>query len=378
MNEQLVEWVLLKEPEYLQTKLGFELMRQLGSELTIENCRIDLVFETRAGDILVIELETGIDSESKYKHCAEQMLKLKRIEQNLNVKLRAIYGRNTWKHVHIILLYAADASKPDYVQRLLKLSKDTHFLLKPYLIKEIQNLYCVSLDKLKRTHGVSIGKAVALGVSSLHWLNKFMIHFQLHSADKMRVSDLKSKFLSATNFYVLKRLAEDFDLITVNTRSKHDDLCLTDYGKRFCNGMNTVNLTPDAEPLKLSVEQKRVLIESLLNGNFTKSKVNIFYFLRYVHITEGAMIPKMGATMAPEELTYINNVLKSSYNERTLKELIRQTCNYCVELGFMHRYNNLGSQYDHVVLTPLGSRVLGFIELYLHLKREQYQIPLQI
>jgi hypothetical protein len=97
-----------------------------------------------------------------------------------------------------------------------------------------------------------------------------------------------------------------------------------------------------------------------------------------VHITEGAMIPKMGATMAPEELTYINNVLKSSYNERTLKELIRQTCNYCVELGFMHRYNNLGSQYDHVVLTPLGSRVLGFIELYLHLKREQYQIPLQI
>jgi hypothetical protein len=29
-------------------------------------------------------------------------------------------------------------------------------------------------------------------------------------------------------------------------------------------------------------------------------------------------------------------------------------------------------------LTSLGSRVLGFLELYLHLKREQLQIPLQI
>ncbi len=46
-------------------------------------------------------------------------------------------------------------------------------------------------------------------------------------------------------------------------------------------------------------------------------------------------------------------------------------------IDMINRKRCTRSMYDRVVLTTLGSRVLGYLELYLHLRREQMQIPLQ-
>lgn len=47
------------------------------------------------------------------------------------------------------------------------------------------------------------------------------------------------------------------------------------------------------------------------------------------------------------------------------------------ELGLVEKIKTT-TEYDRANLTSLGSRVLGFIEMDLHLKRERVQIPLQI
>ena len=47
MNESLVQWVLLRRPEYLQERLGFKLERKLGENYTTDQGRIDFAFETK-------------------------------------------------------------------------------------------------------------------------------------------------------------------------------------------------------------------------------------------------------------------------------------------------------------------------------------------
>jgi hypothetical protein len=72
MNESLVQWVLMHEPEYLQSVLGFGSLKKVGSEITTDYGRVDFIYETFKNEVLVIELETGINSVSKYRHCIDQ------------------------------------------------------------------------------------------------------------------------------------------------------------------------------------------------------------------------------------------------------------------------------------------------------------------
>ena len=68
-------------------------------------------------------------------------------------------------------------------------------------------------------------------------------------------------------------------------------------------------------------------------------------------------------------------------NENLVQCVLLRRPEYLQEkLGFelVERMRFSKSKYDRVVLTTLGSRVLGYLELYLHLRREQVQIPLQI
>jgi len=67
-----------------------------------------------------------------------------------------------------------------------------------------------------------------------------------------------------------------------------------------------------------------------------------------------------------------------SYKWTTVRDLLLFTCNQCEELDLVERMRLSKSMYDRIVLTTLGSRILGYLELYLRLKREQLQIPLQI
>jgi len=52
-------------------------------------------------------------------------------------------------------------------------------------------------------------------------------------------------------------------------------------------------------------------------------------------------------------------------------------CKHTEELGLVERIKT-DVEFDRATLTSLGSRVLGFIEMDLHLKRERLQIPLQL
>jgi hypothetical protein len=128
----------------------------------------------------------------------------------------------------------------------------------------------------------------------------------------------------------------------------------------------------------LSLEQRRVLLESLTNGTFTKSKVNLYYFLRFVHLTHGAWVPKSGTAEDTEKLRFVNLLFGKTYKWSTVRELLLFSCNQCEELDLVQRMRFQRSDYDRVVLLTLGSRVLGYLELFLHLRRERIQIPLQL
>jgi hypothetical protein len=130
--------------------------------------------------------------------------------------------------------------------------------------------------------------------------------------------------------------------------------------------------------IALSLEQKRILLESLMNGNIgeLKGKANLLYFMRFVHLTEGVWIPR-GRKMDKQRQNFANSFLNTNYSEITLCNWLNFICTHAVELELVERIKTT-TEYDRVTLTSLGSRVLGFIEMDLHLKRERTQIPLQL
>ena len=384
MNESLVQWVLMHEQEYLQTVLGFGQIKKVGSEITTDYGRVDFIYETFNNEVLVIELETGINSESKYRHCIDQVLRYK----NLEYKFKG-------KKVKVILLYAQESTLPKFNELITQNARRYFFLARLYSLMTIKDSFRSIMDRLNRTSGLTLSRSVALGVSSLSWLNKFMIPFLEKDTDKVQWNELKDWFNSQTSFYVLKRLAEDFELVSKNRYKRTNFICLTEYGERFRNAMiqseffDKIIFDKDHKPQNsnfdsdyilelVNMEQKRILVEILLNGNLTKLKTNIFHFLRFIYFTEGEWMPKMSTKITSWQKMYINNILNSSYSARTLKELMQQLCNYCVELELVERIVNKDCQYDKLLLTSLGSRVIGYFDLFLHLKRERIQIPLQV
>jgi len=361
MNENLVQWVLLKRLEYLQERLGFELEKKLGENYTTEQGIIDFAFETK-NEILVIELETGINNKARFEYCVEQVKRYREI--NFVTK----------KPVKFVILFDKENTSPEYVKLLQDFSQKLDIILRTYSILDIQELYKKCLEELSKTTGIYIGPPVAMDVVYLRWLNKVIKPFYDEQADTLPLEKIKNIFKSRTSFSVYTALARYFELI----QEKKNRVELTDYGKRFRDNYNAEIIQSRAAMPDLSTEQKRALLEVLTNGIFTKSKVNIYYFLRFIHLTNGDWLPKSGTPEDTEKLKFVNFLFGKSYKWSTVRELLLFTCNQCEELELVERMKLSKSKYDRVVLTTLGSRVLGYLELYLHLKREQLQIPLQI
>jgi hypothetical protein len=95
----------------------------------------------------------------------------------------------------------------------------------------------------------------------------------------------------------------------------------------------------------LSTEQKRILLEVLTNGNFTGSKINIYYLLRFIHLTDGSWIPKSGTGEDKEKLEFINFLFGKTYRWGTVRELLLFTCNQCEELDLVERIRLAHSGY---------------------------------
>jgi hypothetical protein len=367
MNENIVQWVLMQKPAYLENRLNRRLKRKIGENFSTDFGIIDFAFETEKEDVLIVELETAIDSEAKLSYATEQTNRYLRLKDEIK------------KPVHAVILYDQENTPSHYVEKLKIASREIGFELKTYSILDIKKLYQERMEELEKTTGIYLGSPVAMDICYLKWLNRLLINFD--NNDQIPKSILKRKFslTNKTGFGVRLKLAEYFDLIEETTiRRQGKIITLTDLGKRFRDNMNREPLIKPKE-IGLSLEQKRVLIGSLTNGHFTKSKVNLYYILRFIHITNGEWIPRAKAKIEPEKINYLNYFLGTSYKYTVLTKLVNFTCNQCKELDLIEKIETPKSYKTYqVFLTSLGSRVLGFLELYLHLKREQLQIPLQI
>lgn len=364
MNENLVQWVLLKEQEYLQSRLGFTLKRKLAENYTTDYGRIDFAYETN-GEIVVVELETAIDNMSKFNYCCEQVKRYK------NIKF------STEKGVYFVILFEEENTPKRFVDLLEEFANNIGIILKTYSILDVQELYKKCLEELEKTSGISLGPPVAMDVVYLRWLNRIIKPFYDTQTDKLPFKAVKDAFKPTKRLGVYRTLAEQFELIEVTKDNAEKFIVLTDYGKRFRDNYNAEIISSGLMP-DLSLEQKRILLEILMNGRFEKSKVNIYYFLRFVHFTEGSWVPRSGTPEDEKKLKFANFLFGKDYQWETVKDLLSFTCNQCEELGLVERMKIENSDYDKAVLTTHGSRVLGWLELYLHLKREQIQIPLQI
>lgn len=297
MQESLVQWVLLRKPEYLQEKLGFELERKVGENYTTTQGKIDFIFETK-NEILVIELETGIDNKAKFEYCVNQVKRYKDIKFV------------TEKPVRFIILYDKENTPPKFIEKLSDFCEELDILLRTYSILDVQGLYKKCLDELTKTTGIYLGPPVAMDVVYLRWLNKVIKPFYNEKADVLPFDRVRSVFKSRTSFGVYTSLAKYFELIEEEQNRR---IRLTNYGKRFRDNYNAEIIQSRATMPDLSTEQKRVLLEILTNGVFTKSKVNIYYFLRFVHLTNGDWLPKSGTPEDKEKLKFINLLFGKSY-----------------------------------------------------------------
>jgi hypothetical protein len=377
MNESLVEWTLLREQNYLSECIGLGLKKKVLQQYSTKYGRIDFAHELNDGRIAITELETIIDSKSKLEYCQYQCL------EYANIKFE-----NTKNTIIVILI--AEETPINYQKELINFSKKNNFEFKTYSLNIVNKYYKQLIEEAVRNSGIPLVKPVANNFTHLSCLNRLILPFFELEKDILRREDFIEYFnlkedKADSHFKVHKQMAEYFELIKdISTTKKLDKIELTNYGRRFRENINyefiayKSYIKSDLKRIDLSLEQKRILLESLMNGNIgeLKGKVNILYFLRFVHLTEGIYVPK-GRKMDREKISFTNSFLNTNYSEITLCNWLNFVCNHTVELGLIERINTNNS-HDRAILTSLGSRVLGFIEMDLHLKRERSQIPLQI
>ena len=377
MNEALVEWTLLREQNYLNKCLGLGVKKKIFQQYSTEYGRIDFAHELNDGRIAITELETVIDNKSKLEYCQYQCLEYANIQFGTNIK-------------PLIIILIANETPDKYKNQLISFSKKHNFEFKTYSLEIVNDFYKQLIEEAVKNSGVPLVKPVANNFTHLACLNRFVLPFFELEKDILKRKDFVEYFdlkddRADSHFKVHKQMAEYFELIKdISVTKKMAEIQLTEYGKRFRDNINYEFVVyqnyskSNLKQIKLSLEQKRILLESLMNGNIgdLKGKANLLYFLRFVHLTEGIWVPR-GRKMDKQKMDFANSFLSTDYSEITLCNWLNFICTHAEELELVERIKTK-TEYDRATLTSLGSRVLGFIEMDLHLKRERTQIPLQL
>ena len=367
MDENLIEWTLLRERNYLQNCIkDFKIKNKILQQFTTKYGRVDFAHKTKDNKILITELETIINSNAKFSYCIEQVKSYK------NIKL------NNLEHIFIILI--AKQTPKKFQDKIKKFCEENSIYFYTYDLERVKILYEKEIKNSLINVGAPLVNPVAMNLTHLSSFNRIFSIFL-----KMEKSELDKKYFkenfpvigsgkSESTFNVILNGAEHFDLL----RKERDKIILTDYGKRFCENINYISEN-NIKRFKLSLEQKRILIESLLNGNFyeKKSKTNIYYFLKFLILTNGNWIPRSRGIDNKGKIDFINTLFDTNYKEGVLCDLIKFTLNHCEELGIVERIKTKDF-YDKAKITSLGSRILHLMDLTLSLKREVVQIPLQV
>ena len=100
--------------------------------------------------------------------------------------------------------------------------------------------------------------------------------------------------------------------------------------------------------------------------------MNIYWFLRFIEVTNGSWLPK-NHEFEPQKLEIARGLFNVSYKSRTMQEFLTWCSNYCLELGLIETIKST-SDYDQIILTPLGIEINNIFSLDLTLKRTRLNL----
>jgi hypothetical protein len=148
---------------------------------------------------------------------------------------------------------------------------------------------------------------------------------------------------------------------------------ISGYGKEYIHNFNPdIDSAHNLSSIDLTNEQKKVILRIITNGNWTSHKVNIYWFLRFIEVTNGEWIPN-SINFEQHKLDLVNGLFNVNYKSRTMSEFLNFAYNWCMELGLVDRIKSTSS-YDKLYLTPLGIEINNIFSLDLQLKKSRLNL----
>ncbi len=360
MTEFLVQWTLMNNLHKLGQALKFDIAKIIGQEITTDFGRIDFVLCNSQNRHLIVELETELNNKSKLDYCFNQTLNYKSIKFSNSTDYCILYAEETIQNNK---------------RKIEKFGADNGILIHTYSLEKTKGLYSDTVARLSLNVGLALPNPKNYTICFLRWLNKIMKPFLDLSKTELTTTEIFGPFInksgSRTNFNCHERIALDFELFRIN-RSKY---VLTDYGKIFVQNISPyVYNTSNVSSINLTNEQKRLLLKVLTNGNWEDKihKVYIYWFLRFIEVTNGAWLPRTH-NFSKDKIDIANGLFNVSYKGRTMCEFLNWCFNYCSELGLVERIKST-TDYDQVFLTPLGVDINNIFSIDLTLKKSRMNL----
>ncbi len=356
MNEKLVQWTLMQNLEYLSKILDFQIASKVGQEISTDYGRIDFILENFQNKLLVVELETTLNSKSKRDYCFNQILNYKNISFNRETEYCLLYANET---------------KLDFLPIISKFAEKNNIQLHSYSVEYIKELYAKTINRLSLSFGLSLPKPVNYTICFLRWINKIVKPFKDFNKQILTKEEISSYFKSynSTNFRCYLQLALDFEML----EKRNENYVITKDGFDYISSFNPeITHTNRLSSVGLTNEQKRILLRIITNGKWTPHKVSIYWFLRFIEVTNGEWVPNF-KIFDNSKLELVNSLFGVNYKFRTMFEFLNFVCNWCNELGMVERIKTKTS-YDKVYLTPLGVEINNIFSLDLLLKKSRLNL----
>lgn len=356
MKESLVQWTLLNNQPFLSECLKFSIAKKIGQEITTEFGRLDFVLENNKRQQLIVELETILNSKDKLDFCFHQVLSYRNVKFLDDTKY--------------CILYAQETSKSS-INKIEKFGKDNDVLIRTYSLNATKELYSKTVERLSLNVGLALPNPKNYTICYLRWLNKILKPFHSFKKSTLTFQEIFSHFTGLTNFNCYKRLALDFEMFVEKNNIFH----LTKNGMEFIENFNPyVFQNSNVSSIDLTNEQKRLVLKILTNGNWENKvhKKNIYWFLRFVEVTNGDWLPKK-YPFDQDKLEITRGLFKVSYSFQTMQQFLNWCSNYCEELGLIERVKST-THYDRIFLTPLGVEVNNIFSMDMLIKKSRMNL----
>ncbi len=356
MRESLVQWTLLQNLDFLSKSLDFPISLKKGQEITTDFGRIDFILEDQNKNQLIVELETWLDTKNKRDYCFNQILNYKNVSFSEQTEYCILYAKETNQKSKSIINH---------------FGVENDVIIKSYSINDVKKLYTSTVERLSLSFGLSLPKPANYTICFLRWLNKILKPFRDYTKDILTTKELSFYFSSAnsTNFKCYLRLALDFEMITETS----EGFLLYRNGFEYIQNFNPdIDFAYNLSSVDLTNEQKKILLRVITNGNWTAHKVNIYWFLRFLEVTNGDWLPN-SKIFERHKLELVNGLFTVNYLSRTMYEFLNFACNWCIELALVDKIKT-GTNYDKIYLTPLGIEINNIFSLDLQLKKNRLNL----